>query len=229
VNSLTLGQFPWQGIYFSDVPNSLQAIPKPGSRFVEWLTPAGRTNGHLLSFNVERDATNTVTARMEPALSRPNAPPELVITEIQYHPSAELDTGDWVELHNPGTEPLPLAGWIFRDEENDHAFPLPNVVLAPGSWLGLCQDDSKFRPLHSTAVATVGNFKFGLGNSGGGVRLFRPDGSVAVAITYDDAPPWPEAADGGGFTLQLTDLQSDPHLAGSWKASASPGGTPGLP
>ena len=120
-----------------------------------------------------------------------------------------------------------LIGWIFRDGEEQHTFPLPNRLLQPGASLVLVEDDSKFRLFHAATVPVAGNFLFGLNNSGDTLRLFRPDGTVALTITYDDLAPWPTAADGGGSTLQLINPQSDPALPASWKASTELGGTPG--
>ena len=37
VHSLTLGQFPWTGVYFVDLPPLVQARPAPGFRFQGWL------------------------------------------------------------------------------------------------------------------------------------------------------------------------------------------------
>lgn len=227
VNSLTIDQFPWQGVYFADITNTLRSIPNPGYRFVEWLVPAGTTNTHVISFKAQRDRTNLYTARMELAPTNPAGPSELIISEIHYHPAANRESGDWLELHNPGTTAVNLNGWIFRDDEEQHAFPLPNRLLQPGASLVLVEDDSKFRLFHAATVPVAGNFLFGLNNSGDTLRLFRPDGTVALTITYDDLAPWPTAADGGGSTLQLINPQSDPALPASWKASTELGGTPG--
>ena len=227
LNTLTIDQSPWQGIYFADIPNTLRPIPNPGYRFVEWLTPSGNSNSPSLKLKVQRDKTNTLTARMELAPPNPGTPSELLITEIQYHPAADKDSGDWFELYNASGAPLNLSGWIFRDEEDQHAFLLPDMVLQAGASLAVCQDDSKFRLFHPATVASVGNFKFGLDNGSDSLRLYRPDGTVALSMAFDDVAPWPEAADGGGSTLQLINLQSDPSLPASWKASPEPGGTPG--
>lgn len=227
VNTLTVDQFPWHGIYFADITNHLRPIPNPGFRFVEWLTPTGNTNRHSFSYKVPRDQTNTLIARIELAATNPPSPSELIITEIQYHPAADQDSGDWLELYHPGTTPLNLSGWILRDEEDLHAFLLPDLILPPGATLVLCQDDSKFRLFHPANVISVGNFRFGLGNGGDSLRLFRPDGTLALAIVYDNVAPWPTAAAGGGATLQLINPQSDPNLPGSWQPSPEVGGAPG--
>jgi hypothetical protein len=227
VNTLTVDTFPWQGIYFADLANTLRPVPKPGYRFVAWTTPGGTVAEPTLELNVERDATNIVVARMGPASGDPAEPAELIITEIMYHPSAAQDSGDWLELYNPGEAPVDLAGWSFRDEEDDHFFLLPDRTLEPGAGLVLVQDDSKFRLLHPPSVDAVGDFRFGLGNGGDTLRLFRPDGTVALAIRYDDAAPWPKEADGDGFTLELLSPEAEVELPGSWRVSAQVGGTPG--
>jgi hypothetical protein len=227
VNSLRIDRFPWQGIYFADITNTLQAIPNPGFRLVEWLTASGNASDPAIAFRVQRDQTNTITARFEPAPANPGGPAELTLTEIQYHPRSDIDSGDWVELSNTTPASVPLDGWILRDEDDGHAFLLPHTSLAPGASLVLCQDESQFRLYHPASVAVAGNFHFGLGNSGGTVRLFRPDGTLAWAISYEDTAPWPAAADGGGSTLQWTGPGADPNLPGSWKASAAIGGEPG--
>lgn len=227
LNSLTLDQFPWSGIYFVDIANTLRPIPNPGYRFAGWQTGSGLSNSFTLSFRVPRDTTNVIQAVFAPAPPDPGGDSDLVITEFQYHPPTDRDTGDWVEIHHRGNSPLNLAGWILRDDEDTHAFLLPDVTLAPGATLVLVQDDSRFRLFHPATVPVAVNFRFGLNNSGDTLRLFRPDGTLAVSIPYDDLAPWPAAADGGGATLQLISLQSDPSLPSSWRASPEIGGTAG--
>lgn len=227
LNTLTIDHFPWDGVYFADFPNTLRPIPNPGYRFVEWVTPSGTTPSTVLNQTLQRDRTNAFVARMEPAPADPGTPSELIITEIQYHPASTADSGDWLELHNPGTASVNLSGWIFRDDEDQHAFLLPERMLAAGASLVICEDDFRFRLFHAANVPVIGNFRFGLNNSGDTLRLYRPDGTLAESVTYDDVAPWPVEADGGGYTLQLISAASDPALPGSWKASAQPGGSPG--
>ncbi|MCP5515718.1 MAG: CotH kinase family protein [Verrucomicrobiales bacterium] len=227
LNTLTLDTFPWVGTYFADLANSLRPIPNPGFRFVEWTTPTGTGTRTTIEFAVESGGRSVVTARMEPAPVDPGSASELRLTEIHYHPADAADSGDWIELQNVSGGPLDLAGWIFRDEDDDHAFLLPNRVLEPGAFLVLIQEDARFRLLHPAAVPVAGDFGFGLGNGGDTLRLFRPDGTLALSVVYDDAAPWPQPPDGDGFTLELAALEADPNDPASWRASPNPGGSPG--
>ncbi|MBL9166348.1 MAG: CotH kinase family protein [Verrucomicrobiales bacterium] len=227
LNSLRLEGLPWSGVYFADYPSTLLPIPAPGFQFAGWMTPNGLVTSRRITQGVTRDVTTSVTAQMIPAATPSATPSDLIISEIQYHPGADAESGDWIELYNRGSAPVDLGGWIFRDDEDAHAFPLPERTLAAGEFLVLCEDDFKFRMFQPANVPCVGNFRFGLGNDADALRLYRPDGSVAASVNYQDEAPWPSEADGTGFTLQLRSLSADPSLPGSWKPSAQAGGTPG--
>ena len=227
VNTLQLESFPWQGMYFADFPTTLRAVPKPGFRFAGWLTSTGLVASLRLDVTVAATLTNVWVARMEPAAAPSPEPSPLMITEIQYHPAADAESGDWIELQNTSTEPLDLTGWVFRDEEDIHAFALPERTLKPGEFMVLCQDDFDFRLFNPVSVPCVGNFKFGLGNAGDTLRLYRPDGSASLSVSYTDLSPWPSEADGTGFTLELISTRLNSSLPSSWKVSAQKGGTPG--
>lgn len=77
------------------------------------------------------------------------AKPPVVVTEIQAKNSGTLrtprgDTPDWIEVHNPSTEPVNLTGWklihyqgreFFEDRLGAHMKPgSPGLVLAPGEY-----------------------------------------------------------------------------------------------
>ena len=138
---------------------------------------------------MQRDATNTLVARMALAATNPPAPSELVITEIQYHPAANQDSGDWLELYNAGRHPAESCRLDLARRGRPPRVPAARHGLIARGYLVLCQEDSKFRLFHPATVVAVGNFQFGLGNAGDTLRLFRPDGTVALAIGYGAARP----------------------------------------
>ncbi len=219
LNSITPTNLPWTGTYFVDIPNTLQPIPTPGYRFVSWCPGSAPSTSFTLNTTIQANATNTFIAHFEPAPTNPATPPELTITEIQYHPAETADSGDWIQLHNPTTNPVNLTGWIFRDNEDQHAFLLPDTTLQPNDSLVLCEEEHRFRIYHDASRPVAGSFQFGLNNSGDTLRLYRPNGTLALAVSYDDLAPWPPEADGTGRTLQLIHPQADPTLPQSWTAS----------
>ena len=68
-----------------------------------------------------------------------------------------------------------------------------------------------------------------LDNAGERVTLVDSVGAVIRDFTYNDKHPWPEAADGDGYSLTLIAPESNPDhgVAGNWRSSVSTGGTPG--
>ena len=46
------------------------------------------------------------------------------------------DSSDWIEIHNPDTTPIDLAGYHLTDEvSNPTLWTFPSVTLAPGDYL----------------------------------------------------------------------------------------------
>lgn len=59
LNSLTVSEFPWSGVYFRDVPVRIAAAPNPGFRFVRWAGPAAASSDTAQSVALQGDASFT--------------------------------------------------------------------------------------------------------------------------------------------------------------------------
>ncbi|MCB9248742.1 MAG: CotH kinase family protein [Ignavibacteriales bacterium] len=152
---------------------------------------------------------------------------KIVITEINYHSSVNFNTKDWIEFYNPNKNSVDLSGWIFKDSEDAHIYTFPsNAILGAEKYLILSEDITEFKTFYPTTKNVIGNFDFGLNNSGETVRLFDNYGNIIDSLTYDDKDPWPIDADGNGYTLQLINHELDNSLAENW-ASPIIYGTPG--
>lgn len=175
-----------------------------------FLTPPGPSFG----------APNTITLR-----------DEIVINEIMYHTPPTLEQPasggnpavpysrnpeQWIELHNRSTQPVDLGGWRF-DEGIEYAFAA-GTVLAPGGHLVVASDPAalaaKFPGLH-----TIGPFTGNLSRRGERLVLRDASDNPADTVTYSDDARWPEAADGGGSSLELRHPRADNTAGESWAAS----------
>jgi hypothetical protein len=218
---------PWAGIYFEDFPPPLTPAPAPGWRLASWEGDLEETDG-VTSAIVNAAAPSTVTALYEVATLAPeNA--AISISEIQYNPADRQLGGEWLELLDTGDAEIDLSGWKIYDSQDSNEFVIPeDTRLAAGARLVVARDPVAFAvayPDISTVVS--GGFSFNFSNGGELVRLVDSTGAIVEAVTYDDRSPWPEMPDGGGFTLERTDLLGNPALAASWSASEGIGGTPG--
>lgn len=193
---ITTPLFPWRGVYFRNNPITLEAIPAAGYRFVGWTSLA--TTNPLTTVTL----TNGLTVQPEFAAVSQDLT-TLALTEIDYHPPArdgvDGDRFEFLELQNSGPLPLDLSGLAFTAGVS---FAFTNgTTLAPGAFLVLASSQSNFATRYPN-VAVQGEFTGKLDNGGEMLMLGYPGGRTLFSLTYDDALPWPNGADGGGLSLQ---------------------------
>ncbi|MDG2125933.1 MAG: lamin tail domain-containing protein, partial [Verrucomicrobiales bacterium] len=141
---------------------------------------------------------------------------EVVINEMCYHPAPTYadrvngvefaeDGLEWIELHNRSGVVVDLSGWRLRGGIG-YDFPEGSELEAGG-----------YLVVDGTA------FSGSLGDGGDVVRLRRSGGALVDEVEYFDSGRWPEVADGGGSTLELSDPDGDNRKAEAWVASDESG------
>jgi hypothetical protein len=89
--------------------------------------------------------------------------------------------GDWVELYNSAPDPVDISGFVFKDNDDTHAYPIPAGTIIPTGGYFLLEEAA---------------FGFGLGGADS-ARLFAADGTTLVdsftwtahaATTYGRCP-----------------------------------------
>jgi hypothetical protein len=143
----------------------------------------------------------------------------VVINEIHYDPINNARPSEFVELHNPGTLPVDLAGWRLTDAV-DYAFP-PGTTLPGGGMVVVTRDLTAFQTDFKTTA--LGPWAGGLNNSGERVQLRDGAGAVVDEVEYGAGFPWPTHAAGGGSSMELIHPGLDNNLGGSWRSSPGPG------
>lgn len=210
---------PFEGVYFQGNPISLTARTRPGFSFTGW---SDGVSTPTRTIDLSSDLSLVANFQKGPAGSG-----QAVIAEIQYNSDNDHDTGDWVELQNPGAAFLTISGWTLSDSQSSNTFVMPaNTQLDPGTPLVIARDLAKFQALHPH-VNAIGSFGFGLSGSADSVKLFDATGALVDEVSYTDNLPWPPAADGTGRTLELIDATGDNSDPDAWGASSAPFGTPG--
>lgn len=221
VNRLRVDDFPWTGRYYPSIPVPLTAISFPGYRFTGW-TGSVESSNRTISVNPSRALS--LQANFEPADPRDYS---LHINEIQYHASADMDSDDWLELANNGSEVIDLSGWRLSDG-GGNSFLIPDgLQIDPEGYFVLARDAAMFAAVYPSVDVGAAGWTFGLSNGGESIYLWDDAGFVVDSVAYDDVPPWAVEADGAGSTLELIDPLADNSLAANWRASTIRGGTPG--
>jgi hypothetical protein len=103
------------------------------------------------------------------------------------------DTPDWLELHNPGSQPLDLTGYTLSDKANNPGkWPIPNLNIAPNGYA--------FFWASGKDRAGAQSFRTFI-DRGAVFRHLVPDASVSqnwIAPDFDDAG-WAEGPSGFGY------------------------------
>jgi len=147
--------------------------------------------------------------------------PNIKITEIMYNP---LGGGDFefLELKNISSSlTVGLSEMTFSGLRYTFA---PGTELAAGQIIVLARNATAFESHYG--FAPFGEYAGGLDNGGERIRLLDTDGMTITTVRYNDNSPWPEAADGDGYSLcfEGTGDQDDPL---KWRRSNLIGGSPG--
>ena len=142
---------------------------------------------------------------------------EIVINEIAYHPITDSSAEEYIELYNTGPYTVDLSGWEFTDGIS-YDFP-PGTNLERDSYLVVAKDPTALSVLFPSLLGILGPYDGQLNNAGERVRLEDSAGQVVDRVTYDDALPWPTAADGDGPSLELRHPLLDNLRPENWAAS----------
>ncbi|NNC93510.1 MAG: hypothetical protein HKN80_13575 [Acidimicrobiia bacterium] len=98
------------------------------------------STGHALQDEfkaAEAEAFRQQLGRWQPDACGPTADSEVEISDVEYDAPGD-DTrnrnGEWVEITNVGSQPVPLDGWSIQDESSSHRFEFPTgFALAAGT------------------------------------------------------------------------------------------------
>ncbi|MFO7448435.1 MAG: CotH kinase family protein, partial [Ignavibacteriaceae bacterium] len=152
----------------------------------------------------------------------------LRVTELHYHP-LDVDTVshtelEFIELKNTGDQEINMNGISFVDGI-DYTFG--DTTIIPGAYIVLASNSAEFNRLYN--FMPLGEYEGQLDNGGESIVLVNAAGDTIFSFNYDDSSPWPEEADGEGYSIVSKDLNGngDPNLAEYWIRSGAINGSPG--
>ena len=154
----------------------------------------------------------------------------LKISEIMYNPlNMEAVSGnhlEFIELSNVGSRPIDLTHMRLTGGIS-YQFPA-GARLNAGDALVLTSDAARFAQRYE--FTPFDHYQGQLKNSGERVVLLDAFDEEIFSVTYDDSEPWPEIADGQGYSLVLRDPALTPAVADDpslWRRSTTVQGSPG--
>ena len=164
----------------------------------------------------------------EPPVPVCESPGILRVTEMMIDPNATPDaSSEYLELYNPGPEPVPLVGWTLRDGRHPRETLRTGHVIAAGSFAILAPSADK--DANGDLEVDVVVERFTLPNRGGLIHLENPCGESIVRFRYGARRPWPSLSSGAALELRHPDR--DPTKPRNWRSAraALPSGDRGSP
>ena len=165
----------------------------------------------------------------------------VIIQELMYRPrnsNSAVDSNnlEFIEIYNPTDEPVDLTGWAIGGGV-DYRFRAGTQIAARENLVVVRFDPIdpamlrafRFHYAIDDSVRLIGPYGGKLSNSGETVRLLRliesPPNTpqlfrhaVEDEVTYADAAPWPEEADGFGHSLHRVAVDAWGNSPLSWTA-----------
>ncbi len=174
---------------------------------------------------VRNPSTGAVTFAKEPPAPSSRST-GMIISEIMYYPPPRDDSRnlEFIELHNARSVPEDLTGWRLSAEIS-YRFP-DGFTLPAGGTVVVAAVPDDIRAVYGI-TNVLGPYTGALSNGGGIVRLRNNADAIRLEVEYDDAPPWPIAADGAGHSLVLARPSYGENDVRAWAASEFRGGSPG--
>ena len=154
---------------------------------------------------------------------------DLKVTELHYHPKnqgiVDHKELEFIELKNIGTKTLDLSGLAFTDGIQ-FTFPA-GTKLSPNSFMVIASNGAEFENFYGFAPHFI--YSGSLSNGGEKIVFQTSSNQIVFSFTYDDELPWPEEADGDGYSLVSVHANptGDPNSVDYWTISKYENGTPG--
>ena len=223
ISTVTPSSYPWSGVYFNGNPVTIAAIPNPGYTFNYWQSDS------LISHNTNQISTYNFTSTDQITAYFTGTPSAATITisEFNYNSDSTADSGDWIELHNYGNSSVDISGWKLSDENDNHIFLFSTITsIPPDGYLVVAENLTKFYSQHPNVSNVIGPLGFSLSNYGEQIRILDYKDSLFFSMYYQTSQPWPQSADGGGYTCERLNQLNNPNDGTNWFAGCL-GGTPG--
>ncbi|MGW8315312.1 MAG: lamin tail domain-containing protein, partial [Bacteroidales bacterium] len=208
----------YAGNWYEGIPIQIEAHAKPGWRFIEWIGDI-QSEEPVITTGFMGDAV--LHARFEPYEL-----PSVMISEIHYNPSADLQGEDedfeFLELYNGEKEQVDLSGYQFTDGIT-FTFPAGSYI-DPGEYIILASNALNYMDSGARCFQITSGR---LNNAGEVITFCDPENEIVDQVHFDDHYPWPREPDGEGPSLELISPTLDNAQASSWRASELTGGSPG--
>ncbi|HUS84899.1 MAG TPA: lamin tail domain-containing protein [Anaerolineales bacterium] len=174
----------------ADVPGNWTSFNGNGGGGLDAL--GGPVPGTPRQMNSPFISPPSPTPTSQPAIFTPLA---VMINEVAWAGTHASANDEWIELHNPGTTPIDLAGWVLSDG-SDLRINLAGTITAHSFYLLERTNDETVQDIHADQI-----YSGGLRNDGEVLKLQSPSGTVIDSANLDGGS-WPGGNQGDQNTME---------------------------
>lgn len=208
--------FPWNGVYFRNIPLTAIALPDPGYEFVTWNN--GSTND-TITVIAAGDTTLIATFKKKSAELD-----DIVINEVNYESVGISEAGTWFELCNRTDNSYVLDGYVIGDGLGNNITISGGVKIDPKGYYVFATDLSKFVNYYPEVENVIGLTTNKLIASGK-ITLSTPTGTIINLVDASSIQTGVTVTD--STTFELLSPDSAVSVPVNWHTSYCKAGTPG--
>jgi hypothetical protein len=206
----------WNGRYsvgHDSAGNPIAGTPKQATSLVwddETQTPTSTPTGSSPVQTPTASLTTTCTATPSSTPFSSFPPFSVMINEVAWAGTLASAFDEWIELLNPGEEPIDLAGWSL-DDGGDISIVLSGIIAPRSLYLLERTDDA--------TVATIGaDLIYSGGLNNGGETLWLKDPTGAIIDTANAAGgSWPAGSAQTRSSMERRGGGDRPDNWGTWR------------
>jgi len=183
-----------------------EPLPSPTSDATPTSTAGDPSPSSTLTPPPTQTPSVTPTPSPSPAAPSPFPPQAVLINEIAWAGTVASANDEWIELHNPGPDPIDLAGWRLSDGGDIHV-SLSGSLPGYSYFLLERTDDTTVSDLGADRIYTGS-----LRNSGEQLELLGPGGEI-VDTANSGGGGWPA---GHADSRTSMERRGGTDLSGDW-------------
>jgi hypothetical protein len=201
----------FEGVYFENIPITIEVIPKHDYEFVGWENRPEKT-AKLTFVPLQNTELTPIVKPKKPSVFKDS----LIFNEISFYQPKNDSTDDWVELFNRSTQPINLKGFTFSKKQFKKGFYIKkDVFIQPNKFIILCKNKKNFISVYSDLDTTkiIGDFKFGLPKKGTKLLLYDSNELIVDTLYYSPIKIETDTS----YTINLSHPDSVRYKSKNWK------------
>ncbi len=141
----------------------------------------------------------------------------VLLSEVYYDVEGTDSEGEYIELFNPGSDPVELSGWSIKDDSSSSYSFDDSISIPGGTHLTVCRDKDTFESEYGK-TPDAWDLPLSLNNGGDTLTLYDTDGQTVDEVGWEQ-DAWSELSASTGEVIRREDTSEDTDTVEDWIVS----------